>query len=324
MKRIINLIFCLWLLIPSQSYAANTKISELNAINNATLASGDKIPVVDVSGTPETKSILISELDARWQALDSDLTTLAGLTATTGNMILSADSAWTSATPSTVRTALSLVVGTNVQAYDAQLADVAGLTPTDNAVVIGNGSNFVVESGATLKTSLGLTIGTDVQAYDSDLAAIAGLTYSDGNIMVGNGTTAVMESGATLRTSIGLGTGDDVAFDEIAAAKRVRSGDTETISASAIDWAEANVFIKTLSGNTTFTFSNVPTNGGQTITVCLTQDSTPRTVTWPTVRWANGVAPTMGTGSGEVDCYTFVAISSTVIMGTYVQSMDTP
>ena len=42
------------------------------------------------------------------QPVDADLTTLAGLTATTGNMILSASSAWTSATPATVKTALAL------------------------------------------------------------------------------------------------------------------------------------------------------------------------------------------------------------------------
>ena len=54
-----------------------------------------------------TKQYVDTQRDTR-QPLDTDLTALAGLTATTGNMILSAGSAWTSATPATVKTALAL------------------------------------------------------------------------------------------------------------------------------------------------------------------------------------------------------------------------
>tara|TARA_R100000664_G_scaffold1310_1_gene3379 strand:- start:4573 stop:5727 length:1155 start_codon:yes stop_codon:yes gene_type:complete len=57
---------------------------------------------------------------------------------------------------SAARTALGLVIGTNVQAYDAQLADVAGLAVTDGGFIVGNGSNFVLETGATARTSLGI------------------------------------------------------------------------------------------------------------------------------------------------------------------------
>lgn len=45
------------------------------------------------------------------QPLDSDLTTIAGLTATTNNFIVSVASAWASRTPSQAKTALSLVKG---------------------------------------------------------------------------------------------------------------------------------------------------------------------------------------------------------------------
>ena len=74
---------------------------------------------------------------------------------------------------SAARTALGLVIGTNVQAFDAQLTDIAGLTPTDSNFIVGDGSNFVLESGATARASLGVAIGSQVQAYDADLDALS-------------------------------------------------------------------------------------------------------------------------------------------------------
>ena len=82
------------------------------------------------------------------------------------------------------RTALSLVVGTNVQAFDAQLTDVAGLAVTDGGFIVGDGSNFVLETGNTARASLGL--GT------SDSPTFNGLTLS-GNLII-NGTTTTINS----------------------------------------------------------------------------------------------------------------------------------
>lgn len=90
---------------------------------------------------------------------------------------------------------------------------------------------------------------------------------------------------------------------------------TAAVGALAIDWATANVFTKTLSaGGNTFTFSNAA--DGQVIIVVLTGAAS--TVTWPTVKWAGGVAPTQ-TASG-IDVYTFVKAGST-IYGSVVQAM---
>lgn len=74
-----------------------------------------------------------------------------------------------------------------------------------------------------------------------------------------------------------------------------------SISASAIDWSAGNFFYKTISGSTTFTFSNLPTNRNdgavQFIVVELTNAGT--NVNWPiTVDWQDGVAPTF-TASGK-------------------------
>lgn len=93
------------------------------------------------------------------------------------------------------------------------------------------------------------------------------------------------------------------------------NGASSAMGALAVDWAVANVFTKTLSaGGNTITFSN--SADGQTIIVILTGAAS--TVTWPTVKWAAGAAPTQ-TASG-IDVYTFVKAGST-IYGSVVQAM---
>jgi hypothetical protein len=61
----------------------------------------------------------------KYQPLDSDLTTIAGLTATTGNMILAAGSAWSSANPVTVKTALALQNVDNTSDLNKPLSNAA-------------------------------------------------------------------------------------------------------------------------------------------------------------------------------------------------------
>ena len=73
-------------------------------------------------------------------------------------------------------------------------------------------------------------------------------------------------------------------------------------SSNAINWAQGQSFLQTLSANTTFTFSGAV--AGQTVVVVLTNTASNYTVTWPTVRWQGGTAPTMTTGAFS-DVYTF-------------------
>jgi hypothetical protein len=70
----------------------------------------------------------------------------------------------------------------------------------------------------------------------------------------------------------------------------------QTVSALDIDLSTGEYFTKTISANSTFTFSNPPSSGtvGSFI---LELTHTSGTVTWPTsVAWPQGTAPTLTAG----------------------------
>ena len=70
----------------------------------------------------------------------------------------------------------------------------------------------------------------------------------------------------------------------------------ESVGSTTIDLSTGNYFTKTISGNTTFTFSNPPSSGTVgSFTLELTHSS--GTVTWPSsVKFNSDTAPTLTTG----------------------------
>ncbi len=132
-----------------------------------------------------------------------------------------------SSTATAARTALGLVIGTDVQAEDAGLTSIATLGTGADEMVYTTGvdtyaATTITAAGRALiddaaasnqRTTLGLVIGTDVQAFDAQLADIAALAVTDSNFIVGDGANWVAESGATARTSMGaVGAADSNTF----------------------------------------------------------------------------------------------------------------
>jgi hypothetical protein len=147
------------------------------------------------------------------------------------------------------------------------------------------------------------------------------MNRSTGSVTVnanGGGLIRVMAPSSQMTVSavtIGTSAGTwDAAYSFTTESKGV----TAAISASDIDWSAANLHTKTLAANTTFTFSNQST-GYNVIVVRLTNTASNFTVTWPTVKWSGGVAPTMTTGATS-DIYTF-AYDGTNTYGSYVQDV---
>lgn len=145
-------------------------------------------------------------------------------------------------------------------------------------------------------------IGT-IQTLASDLAILTGKTYTDyflpnptelqrrqfGNQMLSLGDRATsLESRATILEAI---------------------QPTVTIAALDINWGLANLFTKTISANSTFTFSS--NADGKTIVVRLINSSASAlTLAWP----ASVVNPVTSLSASKTGIFTFVQFGSNVYM----------
>jgi hypothetical protein len=78
---------------------------------------------------------------------------------------------------------------------------------------------------------------------------------------------------------------------------------------AVFDLEKANNFTLTHSGNFTASFTNPPDDPGAVGFTLQLSQPTPaagNTITWPaSVAWASGTAPTLSTGDGAVDVFTF-------------------
>ena len=83
---------------------------------------------------------------------------------------------------------------------------------------------------------------------------------------------------------------------------------TSSAGAATLNMRDGTNFTHTLSENVTYTFSNPASSGYvSSFTLKVTQDSTARTITWPSsVDWAAATAPTLTTTSGGVDVFVFI------------------
>ena len=77
-----------------------------------------------------------------------------------------------------------------------------------------------------------------------------------------------------------------------------------------IDWSASANQYKTITANTTFSFSNAM--DGQQMTMVVSADATNRTATFPSVRWKEGTAQGVTVLANKQNLYSFIKINGNI------------
>ncbi len=196
-----------------------------------------------------------------------------------------------------------------------------GLDDSADKLVIGEGSTVGTNSILTI-TDDSVTIG-DAAAVDSKLVFdgnaqdfYVALDDSADDLLIGVGSTV----GTT--PAIHIDENQVVKFD--AGIQEESTAVSSSSNAATINLNLGTVFTHTLSENVTYTFSNPAVSGyASTFILKVTQDSSARTITWPgSVDWAAGTAPTISTGSGDVDVFVFHTVDGGTIYYGFTAGQD--
>ena len=168
----------------------------------------------------------------------------------------------------TIDSSQRVLIGLNASAANASIDDLQ----------VGNPNS---------STQTGITIGSN------DEGAIA--FGNNGDARAGS-ITYNMGSDSMIFKTDGQNTALTIDNSQNATFASAIYGPVKTVSALQLDLSTGNYFIKTISGNSTFTFAN-PAASGQVTAFTLELTHSSGTVTWPSsVKWNSDTAPTLTTG----------------------------
>ena len=186
---------------------------------------------------------------------------------------------------------------------EKSLSSLAAAAPTASPTFTGTPAAPTAAQG-TNTTQIATTafVNAEIAADTAALAPLASPTFT-GTVTIPSGAS-IADIGSTIQAYDADTTKNDVA-NTFTAAQTLNAGLTvdgsykqvaEAVSALDIDLSTGNYFTKTISGNSTFTFSNPPSSGTVgSFVLELTHSS--GTVSWPSsVKFPADTAPTLTTG----------------------------
>tara|TARA_B100000902_G_scaffold2515_1_gene3181 strand:- start:524 stop:1297 length:774 start_codon:yes stop_codon:yes gene_type:complete len=167
-------------------------------------------------------------------------------------------------------------------------ANAYGLTGTPNVTVGTIGAGNITSSGS-------VTAATG--SFSGNVSVGGTLTYEDVTNQDVIGLSTFRAGIKVLAGGVDIdGGGVDVVG--------VYKGNVTAVAASAIDCSLGNYFTKTITGSTTFTFSNVPGSCVYSFTMEVTCNGS-NSITWPAaVKWPLDTAPTLT--DGKTQLFTFI------------------
>jgi len=166
-------------------------------------------------------------------------------------------------------------------------------------------------SGSLAGTASSATAATNAYGLVGSPNISVGTITASGNVSVGgtltyDDVTNIDSVGLiTARSGINVLAGVSTFAAQIEAngGTKITGSQTSNISAmgaNAVDCSAGNYFTKTITGATTFTFTNVPTGVAYTFTMEVTLNGS-NAITWPTsVKWPADTAPSITDGKTQL------------------------
>ena len=193
--------------------------------------------------------------------------------------------------------------GTGAPSFPNGVSVTGVLTATSfSGSVAGTASSATVATNSYgLVGSPNITVGTvsgTTGTFSGNVSVGGTLTYDD--------VTNIDSVGLiTARSGINVLAGVSTFAAQIEAngGTKITGSQTSNISAmgaNAVDCSAGNYFTKTITGATTFTFTNVPTGVAYTFTMEVTLNGS-NAITWPaTVKWPADTAPAITDGKTQL------------------------